>query len=175
MKERDSLATVGQRLWAPNYNPRMNLVCRARGGGMGVSTTYTVDSPGCGGRNVLDLVRRYLERRLRASESQEKDFARVGTESPEDKDFSATAPQKEFAGAIQSIPATPEVWASRQRPLNMGEVRTRQCILGELRPLVTVSRPDNRARFARLSAEVNSLQGCGIRRTNDPLKTSTRR
>ena len=77
-----------------------------------------------------------------------------------------------FTKSPKSIPTAPAVWASRQRPATSAEIGVRQCMLGEMRLLATVSRPDLFAPSAGLAARVNSLQGSDIYRIKDLAKTS---
>ena len=73
-------------------------------------------------------------------------------ELPEAGDFSIQLAQENFTEALQRIPATPGLLASRQLPLSMGEIRMRQRQLGGLCWLATASRPDICARPAQLAS-----------------------
>ena len=53
----------------------------------------------------------------------------------------------------------------------MGDIKLRQCKLGELCGLVAESGPDICARLARILSRVNSLQGNGVYGINDLVKT----
>ena len=66
---------------------------------------------------------------------------------------------------------SPILWADRQKPLGVEDKLLRQCKLGELCWLATVSRPDICARLAHIASRVNVLQGSDIYRINDLIKT----
>ena len=61
--------------------------------------------------------------------------------------------------------------AARQKLLPSEDVHLRQSMLGELRCLATVSRPDICARLACIASRINSLQGSEVYRINDLIKT----
>ena len=82
-------------------------------------------------------------------------------------DFSATATQREFARDLQPLPNAPKLWSSRRLWLSLEDTELRQCKLGELCWLATVSRPDICARLARIAYRINSLQGSDVYRIND--------
>ena len=63
---------------------------------------------------------------------------------------------------------SPKLRAGRKGRLLEGETRLRQCALGELRRLATVSRPDICARLSRIASRINSPCGIDIYRINDP-------
>ena len=94
---------------------------------MGVWATHIDDIFCCGEKNILDLARRRLQRRLEASKSQKTDFAHFGMELPKGKDFSETLTQRKFTGSLQSIPATKESRVSGHRKQKMEEIRRRLC------------------------------------------------
>ena len=95
----------------------------------------------------------------------------MGMELTQSKDFSAIAPREKFAGELQRMPTSPALWASRQRLLSMGEIRSCHCKLGELCVPASASRPDICVRPAQLASKVNSLLVCAIHGTNDLIKT----
>ena len=80
--------------------------------------------------------------------------------------------QQEFADALQSFRTTEELSDSRQRPLKMEDIRRRQCKVGELCWLATVSRPDICVRLAQLASKVNSLRGSDTYQGNDLIETA---
>ena len=53
-------------------------------------------------------------------------------ELPHGKDFSVATTQQKFTDAIQPRPTAEEMWASRQRKLEMEEIHGPQCKLGQL-------------------------------------------
>ena len=79
-------------------------------------------------------------------------------ELPQDMHFSVMVTQREFTGELEMLPTFPTFWAERQRPRIVQEARNRQCKLGNLRRLATLSRPDILARLAQLAARVNMLR-----------------
>ena len=79
--------------------------------------------------------------------------------------------REDFTNAPNPIPASPELRASRQRPVAMGEVLMCRCNLGELRLLAIASRPYICFRVGQLASRVKSLQGRVIFRVNDLIKT----
>ena len=79
----------------------------------------------------------------------------------------------DFSLALKPIPTFPEIWAPRQSPLSMEEVRTCPCKPGKLRRPATVSRTDICTRLAQVSARVNSPQGRDINRIDDLIEIAT--
>ena len=63
----------------------------------------------------------------------------VGTEVAQETDFSATSTQEDFTKNLKPLSTSPVLWAGRQEPLSSGEAKLRQCRLGELRRVATVS------------------------------------
>ena len=82
---------------------------------------------------------------------------RVGMEVSKANDFSTPVAREEFTEGLRPVPGSSDLWAARQRPLSFDEIKTRQCELGELFRLETVSRPDFCARLARIAAGANRL------------------
>ena len=138
---------------------------------MGALATHVGDVLGRGEPDVLLQVRDYLGRRSGALQVQGQSPRRVGTEVPKGNDFSFQLAPGHFTDALKPIPAPPSSLASRRRPLPLEEVRMRQRKLGELCRLATVSRPDTCACLAQPAARVGTLQGRGIYRINDLIKT----
>ena len=60
---------------------------------------------------------------------------------------------------LRTMSTSSELRVSRRRPLPAEETRQRPRTLGELRWLSAVSRPDTRARVARLASRMKSLEG----------------
>ena len=119
----------------------------------------------------MHLVRMFSERRLGGLEVQGKNFAHVGAELTQANDVSAQVTQGKFANGLNPAPTTPDLWASRQCLASMDGIRTRPCLLGDLRRMATVSRPGICARLAQVAAKVNTSQGGDIYRINDLLGT----
>ena len=71
-------------------------------------------------------------------------------------DFTATVTQKVITNESECLPTSPAKWADRQRFLSIEETRSHQCEPGELRPLVTVPRPNAWFRHAQLAAVGNA-------------------
>ena len=71
---------VSLRFRASNFGPRLYSVFRVCGGVLGVLTTRIDDISRCGERDVMDLARRYSERRFGVVKAQGKDFASTGAE-----------------------------------------------------------------------------------------------
>ena len=82
---------------------------------------------------------------------QEKHFVHVGMELSQDNSLSVTLAQKEFAEKLQPLGTSPQLWAARRKLLSPEDVKLRQCKLGELCWLATVSRQDICARLARIA------------------------
>ena len=95
----------------------------------------------------------------------------VGMELSQQPDFSVTLTQKEFTCRLQPLETSPALWKRRQGPLSDEEKLLRQCKMGELCWLATVSRPDICARLAQLATKVNNLQGSDIYRINALFKS----
>ena len=85
----------------------------------------------------------------------------VGMEVTRRKDSPAKLTQVKAPKSLEIVPT------SRQRPLPPDEIMLRQCELGELCLLATVSGPNFCAGLARLSSRVRSLQGSDIYRIDD--------
>ena len=102
---------------------------------------------------------------------QETNFVRIGMELSQDKSFSVTLTQKDFAEKLKPLGTSPQLRAARQKVLSPEDVELRQCKLGELCWLATVSRPDICARLARIASRINELTGSDVYRINDVVKT----
>ena len=95
----------------------------------------------------------------------------VGMELAQESDFPVTQTQDGFARNSRPLPPSSQAWAARRKTLSIEDVKLRQCKLGELGWLVSVSRPDICARLARIASRVNSLQGSDVYRINDLVET----
>ena len=89
----------------------------------------------------------------------------------QESDFPVTLTQDDFAQNSKPLPTPPRLRAARQKTFSIEDIKLRQCKLGELFRLATVSRPDICARLARIASRVNSLQGSDVNRINDLAKT----
>ena len=77
----------------------------------------------------------------------------MGMEAAQGNDFSVTPTQRGLVKDMDFLPRPPVFWACRKEPLSLGETKTFQCKLF----VAAVSRPDTRARFARIPPRINSL------------------
>ena len=68
-------------------------------------------------------------------------------------DFSVALTQEDFARNLKLSPTSPALWAGRKDPLSMDYITLRQCELGELCWTAAVSRPEKRARLARIASK----------------------
>ena len=121
---------------------------------------------GCGEPDVSTKIRHFLGKRLLGDS-----FVRVGIELVQDSNFSVILTQGYFAKNLQPLGTSPELWAARQKLLSPEDVKMRQCKLGGLCWLATVSRPDICARLARIASRINALQGGDIYRIDDLVET----
>ena len=138
---------------------------------MEVFTTHIDDILGCGIHGVLDCARKFLEKRFGSLKLQESEFVHVGVELPRGSDFSVGLTQSAFTESLLPMDTSPILWADRQKLLGVEDKLLRQCKLGELCWLATVSRPDICDRLAHIASRVNVLQGSDIYRINDLIKT----
>ena len=74
---------------------------------------------------------------------------RAGMELAQERDFWVSLTPDECAKKLLPLPTSPQLRAARQKKLPIEDIKLRQCKLGELRWLATVSRPDICARLAR--------------------------
>ena len=88
----------------------------------------------------------------------------------QDSDFPVSATQHAFTQNLLTLPTSSQLWAARQKTLPLEDIKLRQRKPGQTKP-ARVSRPDFRARLARIALRVNSLQGAGAYRFNDLEKT----
>ena len=80
---------------------------------------------------------------------------RVGEDLAQGADSSVTLTREALAKNLKCHPAPPGLRAGREM---------RQCVMGELRCVSAVSRPDTCVRLARIASRINSLRGSGVRR-----------
>ena len=104
--------------------------------------THIADVLGRGEPDVLPKIRGFSEQRFGAMKLQENAFLHVGVTLKQDANFPVTLTQADFAKNLQPLRTSPELWAARQKLLSPENVKLRQCKLGELCWLATVSRPD---------------------------------
>ena len=81
----------------------------------------------------------------------------VGMALAQGHTFPVALTQGGFTKNPQPLPTTPELRAARQQLLSPEGIHLRQCKLGELRWLATVSRPEISARLARIASPISSL------------------
>ena len=74
--------------------------------------------------------------------AQEGKLVHVGMEFAQEKDLSATLTRVDFGKNVRLLPTSLELWADRKETLSMEYIKLRQCKMGELRGIATVSRPD---------------------------------
>ena len=171
----DSLEAVDLRIEASKFDPCLSLVFQRSGNAVGVITTHIADLLGCGGKDVLPRMRKYLSNRFGLLEVQKDDFARIGMEALQGKDGSVEITQETSTDLLDPTATSPSLRRDRNRALTDEELQTCRSKLGELCWLATVSRPDICARLARFSANLNSLEVVGIYRINDLIKTVKKR
>ena len=90
----------------------------------------------------------------------------VGMKLAQERDFSATLTQADFSKSAKLLPTPPSLCAGGKEALSMDFAKLRQCKLGELRWVATVSRPDVCARLARIVSRINALCGSDVYRIN---------
>ena len=106
---------------------------------------------------------------------QEESFARTCMQVSQEIDFSAKLIKDEYTKGLKSDPTSLRLRASRQRPLSSDGIKLRQCDLGELCWLATLSRLDFCARSARFATRVDLSLGSDIYRINDPTRPAKER
>ena len=158
----ESLKQVGLRCRILTLGPCLFFIFRTTGSAVGVFATRTHDVLGGGEPDVLIRIRKFPGRRLGELKLQESSFLHVGMELAQESEFPAALTQDEFATNLQALPTSPQLWAARQEMPSIGDVKLCQCTHGELSWLATVSRPDIRARLARIASRVNSLLGSDV-------------
>ena len=95
----------------------------------------------------------------------------MAVELAQGKDCSATLAQEDFAKNLEPFPTPPELRAGRKEPLSLDGFELRQSKLGELCRVATVSRPDIRARLARIASRINPTCGGEVYRINEPIRS----
>ena len=95
-----------------------------------------------------------------------------GGEIDEAADLPVQPTQGQFTEAPNPIPITSGLQASRQRPLSMEGIRSCRRKIARLRRLATPLRSDVSARLTKMATKVDSLQGSGIYRINNHIKTA---
>ena len=85
--------------------------------------------------------------------------AHVGAKLGQERDSSVKFTQGELTMELGPHPASPELWAARQRPLPPEAIKLRQCKLDDLCLLAPASRQDICARLARIAPRENSSRG----------------
>ena len=107
-RETDYRKRGGLRFRASSFDPWLFFIFGANGGSVGAIPTHVDDIFRFCEIGVLQLVQRYLGRHFGAPELQEKVCTRVGTEVPQDEDFSVTFPQGTPTEELQPIPTSPK-------------------------------------------------------------------
>ena len=166
-----SLKLIGLRYQNSPLDPCLYSIYNQSEEPVGVFSTHIDDLLGCGVPGALERTRHFLEQRFGELKFQETQFVHVGMELSQAADCSVLLTQEEFTRQLSPLATSTDLWNRRQRPLTDGEILARQCKLGELCWLATVSRPDICARLAQIASRVNELKGSDIYRINDLIKT----
>ena len=95
-------------------------------------TTHIYDILGFGEPDLLQKARRLFDKRLGKSKAQEGFFDHVGRELPQEKGFSVTLTQEDFAENLMLLSTPPALWGGRKSPMPMDYAKLRQCKMGEL-------------------------------------------
>ena len=165
------MKNVGLRCQASTFDPCLFFVFRDQGLAVDVFTTDIGDILRCGAPDALPKIREFPEQRFGTIKLLENSFVHVGMELEQADNFSVTLTHADFTKNLQHLGTSPELWAARQKLLSPEDAKLRQCKLGELCLLATVSRPDICATLARIASRINSLRGAGVYRINDSVKT----
>ena len=112
-------------------DPRLYFLRRPRGRSAGVATNHIHGVTTSGESQVPFLARQYLERRCWGLQTQEKSFVHLGTEQPQDSDFSVALTLKVFADKSGRSPTAPATWADRQRLVSLQVTRDAQFKMGQ--------------------------------------------
>ena len=128
-----------------------------------VGSVDTRSQEGYGRRRVVRLT---VDSMLAVVRSQEGSLTHIGTVLSQNKDFSVSATENEFADELGLNSASPALWAERYWALSVGKTRDCRGKLGVLCQLGSASRPDTCARSIRLAAEDNSFEVGDVHRTN---------
>ena len=171
VNETDSLKAVDLRAEVSKFGHCLFFVFRRSGLAVGVITTHIDDLLGCGERDILQKMGKFLSTRFGPAKVQRDNFTHIGMDVLQKNDGSAEIAQKTFTDLLCPIATSPSLWRDRNRALSDEELQTCQSKLGELCWLATVSRRDICARLARFSANLNGLKVIDIRRINDLIKT----
>ena len=102
-------------------------------------------------------MRTFLGWRLGELKLQGGSFVHVGMELAQESTLSATLTQGGSSKHLQPLGTSPRLWAARQELLSPENAKLRQCKLGELFLLATVSRPNICAKLARIASRINAL------------------
>ena len=156
---------------ASKFGPCSYFVLRRDGGAVGAIATHIDDILGRRENKVTCKTRVFLGRGLGRPEVQETSCGCVGAELPQEEDFAGKLTQGETMSNLKPLLTSPEFWTARQHLLPQEAMNLRQCKSGEPCRLVTVYRPDIRARLARITPRINSQQGDDVYRTNVLVQT----
>ena len=160
------------RFRAPSFDPCLYFVFRDESGALGAFATHIGDIFGCGGSDFPGKIQVFAGYRPGETKVQASSFVCVDMEFPKRGDFSAKSNQEEFTKNLKPPLTSPELWAARQQPLSPEALKLRRRKSGEVCWLATYSRPDSRARLVRIAFQDNSLQGSGVSRINNLVKTA---
>ena len=166
-----SLKRAGPRRQLSTVGPCLFFIFRNTGSAACAFTTRIDDILGCGEPDVLPKIRDFPERRFGGLKLQESSFAHVSMELVQAADFPVTLTQGEIAQSLKPFPTSPQFWSARQTMSSLEDMKLRQCKLGELHWLATVSRPDICTRSTHIASEVTSSQGSDVYRINDLVET----
>ena len=163
---------MGPRSEASSFDPCLHFVYRKSGPAIGAPTTYIDGILGRGEADVSSKSRIFLEKSFGKLEVQEGSFVHVGMELAQEKDPSATSTRADFTKHMELLPTPPSLWARGKELLSRDYVKLRQCKLGELRRVATVSRPDICARLARIASKINAPCGSDVYRINGMVRAA---
>ena len=125
-------------------------VFRKSGWAVGAATTHIEDILECGEPDLLLKVRRFLGNCFSKLKVQGESCAHGGVELAQEGDFSVTSTQEDFTKILKFLATSPTLRAGRGGPASMDDTKMRQCKLGVLCWVAAVSRPDIRARSAKI-------------------------
>ena len=165
-----SLSSVGLRFEFPSFDPRMCFVPRGSGSAVGVSATHIDDILGRGEPEISPKARNSSGKRFGTLEVREGSFVHVGMELAQEWGFSVTLAQADFAKNVKLLPTSSLLRAGRRGPLSMDYIKLRQCKLGNVRWIATVSRPGICARSARVASRIDALCGSDAYRIGELVR-----
>ena len=84
---------------------------------MGVITSHIDDLLGCGEKDVLPKMEKYLSIRFGLVKAQKDDFPHIGMGVLQGEDGSVEITQKTFTDLLDPIATSPSLWRDRNRAL----------------------------------------------------------